>query len=170
MIITQNNNNHIIRIARTRYEVLYSYSSSTELYWYPDRTRTKKKVTPLESSHRHHRPARAASARAVRGRRFDRKREATAPACRACSASRQHRVGTLVGQDQTQAHSHRSTGIPVYELPARPRRQILTMAHIHRIVPPRCRSETSRLRVGRVWARTRPFQSVYATAELVCRR
>ena len=26
------------------------------------------------------------------------------------------------------------------ELPARPRRQLLTMAHIHRIVPPRCRS------------------------------
>ena len=95
------------------YEAWYSRSSSssTELYWYPDRTRTKKKVTPLQSSHRHHRPARAASARAARGQRFDPKREATAPGCRARSASRDHRVGSLVGQDQTQAHSNSSTTV-----------------------------------------------------------
>ena len=55
-----------------------------------------------------------------------------------------------------------STSVPVNELPARPRRQLLTMAHIHRIVPPRCRSETSWLRAGRVWACTRPLQSVCA--------
>ena len=49
-------------------------------------------------------------------------------------------------------------------------RQLLTMAHIHRIVRPRCRSESSWLRAGRVWACTRPLHSVYAAAELVCRR
>ena len=35
--------------------------------------------------------------------------------------------------------------------------------------PPRCRTESSRLRAGRVWACTRPLQSVYAAADLVCR-
>ena len=50
------------------------------------------------------------------------------------------------------------------------RRQLLTMAHIHRIVRPRCRSESSWLTVERVWACTRPLQSVHAAAELVCRR
>ena len=46
---------------------------------------------------------RAASPRAARGRCFDPKRAATAPGCRAYSASREHRVGSLliVGQDQT---------------------------------------------------------------------
>ena len=70
-----------------------------------------KKVTPLESSHGHHLPARAASARAARGRCFDPERAATAPGCRACSASPEHCVGSLliVGQDQTQAHSSSST-------------------------------------------------------------
>ena len=136
---------------------------------YPDSTRTKKNVTPLESTHRHHRPARAASARAARGRCFDPTRGATAPGCQACSTSREHRVGSLVGQDQTQAHSNSSTSITVYELPARSRRQLI-IAHIHRIVLPRCRSKTSWLRAGRVWACTRPLQSVYAVAELVCRR
>ena len=34
------------------------YSSTTELYWYPDRPHTKKRVTPLESIHRHHRTCR----------------------------------------------------------------------------------------------------------------
>ena len=152
------------------------YSNSTELFCcvdsrYPDRTRrTKTKVTPLESSHRRHRPARAASARAARRRCFDPKREATAPGCRACSASREHRVGSLVRRNQTHAHSNSSTSIPLYELPARPRRQLLTMVHIHRIVPPQCRRETSWLRAGRVWACTRPLQSVCAAAELVCCR
>ena len=44
-------------------------------------------MAPLESSHGHHLPTRAASARAARGRCFDPKRAATAPECRACSAS-----------------------------------------------------------------------------------
>ena len=70
---------------------------------------TKKRVTPLESSHGHHLPARAASARAARRRCFDPKRAATAPGCTKCSASREHRVGSLVGQDQTQAHNGSST-------------------------------------------------------------
>ena len=43
------------------------------------------------------------------------------------------------------------------------------MAHIHRIVRPRCRTESSWLRVGRVWACTRPLQPVCAAAERVCR-
>ena len=78
---------------------------------YPDRTAVRKRVTPLESSHGHHLPTRAASARAVRGRCFGPKRAATALGCRACSASPEHRVGSLliVGQDQTQAHSSRGT-------------------------------------------------------------
>ena len=129
-------------------------------------------MTALESWHRHDCPARAASACAVRGRFFDPKRESTPPRCRACLTSREHRVGSLVRQDQAQAHSNSSTRIPVYELPARPRRQLLAMAHIHRIVPLRCRSDTSwrGWRAGRVWACTRPLQSLYAAAELVCRR
>ena len=49
------------------------------------------------------------------------------------------------------------------------RRQLLTMAHIHRIVRPRCRTESSWLRAGRVWACTRPLQYVHAAAEVVCR-
>ena len=122
-----------------------------------------KRVTPLESSHCHH-PRRAASARAARGPCFDPKRAVTAPGCRACSTSRDHRVGSLliiVGQDQTQAYSSSST-----------RGSSTTSddgSHIHRIVRPRCRTESSWLRVGRVWACTRPLQSVYAAAELVCR-
>ena len=89
------------------YEAWYSRSSSssTELYWYPDRTRTKKKVTPLQSSHRHHRPARAASARAARGRCFDPERPPAAPGFRASSASREHRVGSLVGQSAVRAYT-----------------------------------------------------------------
>ena len=43
------------------------------------------------------------------------------------------------------------------------------MAHIPRIVPPRCSSESSWLRAGRVWVGTRPPQVVYAAAEVVCR-
>ena len=69
-------------------------------------------------------------------------RAATAPGCRACSASPEHRVGSLliVGKDQTQAHK----------------------------AP--CRTESSWLSAGRVWACTRPLQSVHAAAEeLVCR-
>ena len=54
-----------------------------------------KRVKPLESSHGHHLPARAVSARAARGGCFDPKRAATAPGCRACSASREHRVGSI---------------------------------------------------------------------------
>ena len=115
------------------------------------------------TSQGHHLPARAASARAARGRCFDPKRAATAPGCRACSASPEHRVGSLliVGQDQTQAHSSSST-----------RGSSTTPddgSHIHRIVRPRCRTESSWLRAGRMWACTRPLQSVHAAAELVCR-
>ena len=123
-----------------------------------------KRVMTLESSHGYHLPTRAASARAVRGRCFDPKRAATAPGCRACSSSREHRVGSLrvlIGQDQTQAHSSSST-----------RGSSTTPddgSYIHGIVRPRCRTESSWLRDGRVWACTRPLQSVPAAAELVCR-
>ena len=41
-------------------------------------------------------------------------------------------------------------------------------SRIHRIVRPRCRTESSWLRAGRVWACARPLQSVHAAAELVC--
>ena len=110
----------------------------------------------LESSHGHHVSTRAASARAARGRCFDPNRAATAPGYRACSASPEHRVGSLliVGQDQTQAHSSSST-----------RGSSTTPddgSHIHRIVRPRCRTESSWLRAGRVWACTRPLQSMHA--------
>ena len=92
----------------------YLYSSSTApaaVYSrYPDRARTNENMTPLESSHRHHRPGRAASARAARGRCFDPKRAATAPKFGARSGSREHRVGSLVGQDQTQPYSNGSRG------------------------------------------------------------
>ena len=148
------------------------FSSSTELYWYPDSTRTKKKVTPLESSHRHHRPSRAASARAARRRRFPPKREAMAPGCRAFSACRERRVGSLVGQDRPQDHSNSSeceyTGIRAASQTSSTTPD--EMAHIHRIVPPRGLSDTSCLRAGRVWGCTRRLRSVYAAAELVCRR
>ena len=97
----------------TRY--LYSSNSlyccrCTKLQQVPRSCCTKKKVTPLESIHGHL-PARAASARAARGHCFDPKRAATAPGCRACSASPEHRVRSplIVGQDQTQAHSSSST-------------------------------------------------------------
>ena len=66
----------------------------------------------------------------------------------------------IVGYAQTQAHSSSST---------RGSSTRLTMAHIHRIVRHRCRTESSWLRAGRVWARTRPLQSGHAAAELVCR-
>ena len=130
---------------------------------YPDRTAVRKRVTPFETSHDHHLPARAASARAARGRCFDPKRAATAPGCMACSASREHRVGSLliVGQDQTQAHSSSST-----------RGSATTPddgSHIHRTFRRRCRTERSSRRAGRVWACTRPLQSVYAAASVCVR-
>ena len=89
-----------------------------------------KRATPLESSHGHHLPTRAASAHTARGRCYDPKRVAAVPGCRACSASPEHRVGSLLiaGQDQTQAHSSSST------------RSSSTIpddgSHIHRILPP----------------------------------
>ena len=142
------------------YQVFVASSSSQQV---PRSYCCTKRVTPLESSHGHHLPTRAASARAVRGRCFGPKRAATALGCRACSASPEHRVGSLliVGQDQTQAHSSSST-----------RGSSTTPddgSHIHRIVRPRCRTESSWLRAGRVWACTRPLQSVHAAVELVCR-
>ena len=96
------------------YQVFVASSSSQQV---PRSYCCTKRVTPLESSHGHHLPTRAASAHAARGRCFDPKRAATAPRCRACSASPEHRVGSLsmVGQDQTQARGAR--------------RQLLTMAH-----------------------------------------
>ena len=151
---------HVPR-TRYRYQVFIASSSSQQA------SRSyccTKRVTPLESSHGHHLPTRAASVRAARGRCFDPKRAATAPGCRACSASPEHhRVGSvfIVGQDQTQAHSSSST-----------RGSSTTPddgSHIHRIAPPRCRTESSWLRAGRAWTCTRPLQSVHAAAELVCR-
>ena len=144
----------------TMYQLFVASSSSQQV---PRSYCCTKRVTPLESSHGHHVPTRAASARKPRGRCSNPKRAATAPGCRACSASPEHRVGSLltVGQDQTQAQSSSST-----------RGSSTTPddgSHIHRIVRPRCRTETSRLSAGRVWACTGPLQSVHAAAELVCR-
>ena len=87
----------------TRYQVCISSSISQQV---PRSNCCTKRVTPLESTHGHHLPTRTASARAARGRCFGLKRAATAPGCRACSASPERRVGSLlirVGQDQTQA-------------------------------------------------------------------
>ena len=122
----------------TRYQVpgtRYLHSSSSyccrcSLQQVPRWYCCTKRVTPLESSHGHHLPARAASARVACGRCFDPKRAATSPGCRARSASREHRVGSLliVWQDQTQAQSSSST-----------RRSSTTPddgSHIHRIVRP----------------------------------
>ena len=116
------------------------------------------------TSHGHHLPTRAASVRDTRGRCFDPKRAATAPGCRACSASQEHLVGSLliVGQDQTQAHSSSSTRDSSTTPPN-------DGIHIHRIFRPRYRIVSSWLRAGRVWACTQPLQSVHAAAELVCR-
>ena len=146
------------------YQIYIASSSSQQV---PRSYCCAKGVTPLESSHGHHLPTRAASARAARGRCFDPKRAATAPGCRACSASPEHRVCSLltaVGQDQTQAHSSSSTrGSSKTPGPD-------DSSHIHRIVRPRCRTESCWLRAGRVWACTRrPLQSVHAATELLCR-
>ena len=42
-------------------------------------------------------------------------------------------------------------------------------SHMQRIVRPRCCTERSWLGAGRVWACTRPLQSVHPAAKLVCR-
>ena len=89
-------------VPRTRYQLTrYLHSSSSDCCRCSRQQVHRsyccmKKVTPLESSHGHHLPTRAASARAARGRCFDSKRAATAPGCRACSASPEHRVGSLL--------------------------------------------------------------------------
>ena len=60
----------------------------------------------------------------------------------------------IVGQDQTQAHSSCTV--------RGASRQLLGPddgSHIHRIVRPRCRTESPWLRAGQVWACTRPLQS-----------
>ena len=139
---------------------------------------------PLESSHGHHLPTRAAYACAACGRCFDPKRAATAPGCRACSASPEHRVGSLliVGQDQAQAHRSSSTrgssttpdDVSHIRRIVCPRCHIESttpddVSHIRRIVCPRCHIERSWLRAGRAWACTPPLQSVHAAAKLVCR-
>ena len=88
---------------RTTYQVRgtrYLYSSSSycchcSLQQVPHPYCCTKRVTPLESSHGHHLPTRAGSARAARGRGFNPQRAATAPGCRACSATREHRVGSV---------------------------------------------------------------------------
>ena len=113
------------RVPRTRYRYQVFIASSSSQQASRSYCCTKR-VTPLESSHGHHLPTRAASVRAARGRCFDPKRAATAPGCRACLASREHRVGSLVGHDQTQAHSNISTSTGIYELQARARRQLVT--------------------------------------------
>ena len=83
---------------------------------------------------------------------------------RACSASREHRVGslTIVAYDQTRAHGSNSTR----SSPTTPGSDDGT--HIHRIVCPRCHTESSWLRAEGVRTCARPLQSVYAAAELVC--
>ena len=72
-------------------------------------------------------------------------------------ASCQLSINNSRGQDQTQAHSSSnargSTTTPDHG------------SHIHRIVRSRCRTESSWLRAGRVWACTRPLQSVHAAAD-----
>ena len=146
---------HTYRVPGTRY--FYSNSSyccRCCLQQVPRSSFCTKRVTSLESSHGHHLPPRAASARAARGRCFDPKRAATAPGCGACSAIREHRVGSvlIVRYDQTHAHSSSST------------RSSSTTPddgwHILRIVCPWCGTESSWLSAGRVWTCTRPVQSV----------
>ena len=104
---------------RYGYQVFLASSNSQQV---PRSFCCTKRLSPLKLSHGHHVSARAASARAARGRCFDPKRAATAPGCRACSASRDHRVGFLliiVGQDQTQTAAAARGA----------RRQLPTMAH-----------------------------------------
>ena len=117
--------NHVLRysVPGTRYLVYasYSYSSSTQychrharriLQQYLERVRSKQKVSVEPPQHR---PARAASARARPFRSL--KRAATAPRCRACSASRGNRVGsTIVGAKEGLAAT--ALGGVVYELPS----------------------------------------------------
>ena len=130
---------------RTTYDTRYRYQvpgiiASSSSQQVPRSYCCTKRVTPLESSHGHHLPTRAASARAARGRCFDPKRAATAPGCRACSANREHRVGSLsiVEQDQTQAHSSGSSTRSSSTTPD-------DGSHIHRIVRPRSPTESSSL-------------------------
>ena len=129
-------------LPRTRYQVLYS-SSSQQV---PRSYCCTKRLTPLESSHGHHLPARAASARAARGRRFDPKRPATTSGCRACSASRERRVGPRAGSNSGSLGSSSTRSSPTTPDDG---------SHIHRIVRPRCRIERSWLRAGRVYVRDR---------------
>ena len=97
-----------IEVAPHYHQLLVASSSSLQV---PRSECCAKRVTPLESSHGHHLPVRAASARAARGSCFDLKRAVTAPGCRACPVTREHCVGSLflVGQNHTQVHSSSST-------------------------------------------------------------
>ena len=119
-----------------------SYCCRCSLQHVPRSHYCTKKVTPLESSHGHHLPARATSARAARGRCVGPERAATAPGCRACSAGREHRVGSLIINSRAESTS----GSQQQAVLRGGRRQLLTMAHIHRIVRPRCFTESSWLR------------------------
>ena len=74
----------------------------------------------------------------------------------------------FVNRDITQAHSNSATS--VYELPSQQGSFSTTphtMAHIARIVPPRCRSENSWLGAGRVWICRRPLQPAAVLVPLV---
>ena len=117
----------------TMYQVFIASSSSQQV---PRSYCCTKRVTALESSHGHRLPTRVASARAARGRCFDPKRAAAAPGCRACSASTEHRVDSLllVGQDQTQANSSSTRGSSTTPDDG---------SHIHCILRPRCHTESS---------------------------
>ena len=161
---TRNHTKYCIAAVSTAAAVVYSR--------HIDRTRTKKKkVTPLESSHRNHRPARAASARAARERCFDPTRAATTPGCRACSASREHRVGSLWGRIKL-----RLTATAVVRVYSSCQPELVDKLLVvapddgsHPQHRPSPMPQSSWARAGCVWACTRPLQSVYAAAELVCR-
>ena len=119
-----------------------------------------------------HRPsARAASARAALSTPSERRDRTQMPSV--LGESREScRLNNTASQQQTAV-----VYIGVYnELPsesssfAHNTSSWRSMAHIHRIFPPRRRSEGSWLRAGREWACTRPLlRSVYAASVLVCR-
>ena len=102
---------HVPRVYRYQVFISSSYCCRCSLQQVPRSYCCTKEVSPLDSSLGRHLPTRAASASASRGGCFDPKRAATAPGCRAYSASREHRVRslTVVGYDQTRAHGSSRT-------------------------------------------------------------
>ena len=150
--------------ATYRYQVLvYSSNSNYCLYCcrcslqQVPRSYCTKKVTPFESSHGHHLCARSS-------------RTLFRPQARGDGI----RMQSLLGESRASCRLSCWVGLNSVRLTATAvrggRRQLLTIAHIHRVFRPRCRTESSWLRAGRVWACTRPLRSVHAAAELVCRR